>query len=271
MFELLEKKMNFNELQFASCWEDADLLLQHLALEPNDKVVSVASGGDNSFSLLVTDNVVVNAVDINPVQIHICEIKKHAIKVLSYEVYLEFIGLHKAANRWKMFEQFANALPDETMNWALKHKRLIASGIMNQGKFEKYFKVFRKFIMPFVHSKKTIRRLFEPKSHEEQKKFYKETFNTKRWRYVVNKFLSEEKLGSFEDKSNSLSKDKEAFSYYFSHRIKEHFSSLLCQQNYFLHYIFFGYYKEELPHYLRKDNFERIKMNIDSEEFREET
>jgi S-adenosylmethionine-diacylglycerol 3-amino-3-carboxypropyl transferase len=57
MSDQLSNDINFNMLRYANCWEDADVLLQHLAMEPNDKAVSVASGGDNSFSMLTTDNV----------------------------------------------------------------------------------------------------------------------------------------------------------------------------------------------------------------------
>ena len=76
----LSEKVDFNFIRYANCWEDADVLLQALQVKENAHVLSIASAGDNSFSFLTNNNVKVYAVDLNPVQIHLCEFKKTAIQ-----------------------------------------------------------------------------------------------------------------------------------------------------------------------------------------------
>ncbi len=267
MSDQLSKEIDFNIIRYANCWEDADVLLQHLAIESNDKIISVASGGDNSFSMLITDNVLVHAIDINPLQLYVCEIKKHAIKALDYESYLRFLGVHPEPNRWKLFEQFSSNLSNEVLLWANANSKFIQTGIMHHGKFEKYFKLFRKYIMPLVHSKKTIATLFESKPEEAQQQFYTEKFNNKRWRFLFRKFFSEKNMGKYGRDPKFLEQVDIPVAEYVYKKAQTHLSSVSCQQNYFLQYIFLGNYTTALPHYLRKENFERIKKNIDNVSF----
>ena len=55
-------------LRYAQCWEDADILLDALGVQPREICVSIASAGDNSLSLLTRSPARVIAVDLNPAQ-----------------------------------------------------------------------------------------------------------------------------------------------------------------------------------------------------------
>jgi S-adenosylmethionine-diacylglycerol 3-amino-3-carboxypropyl transferase len=264
MSDQLSEEINFNIIRYANCWEDADVLLQHLDITTNDKIVSIASGGDNSFSMLIVNHVMVHAIDINSVQLHICEIKKQAIKALEHMDYLRFLGVYETTNRWTIFEQFSKTLPTDTLIWALANKKLIDEGIMHQGKFENYFKLFCKWIMPLIHSKKTIAALFTPKTPLAQQAFYTNTFNNKRWRLLFKLFFSKTIMGRFGRDPKFLEQVTVPVADYIYGKTEAHLSNVACQQNYFLQYIFLGNYTTALPHYLRKENFERIKANIDN-------
>ena len=39
-------------LRYAQCWEDADVLLAALEIQPGDRCLSIASAGDNTLSML---------------------------------------------------------------------------------------------------------------------------------------------------------------------------------------------------------------------------
>ena len=71
--EDLTKRVNFDIIRYANCWEDADILLAGLSPASGSKVLSIGSAGDNSFSFLVTDPELVAAVDINPTQLFLIE------------------------------------------------------------------------------------------------------------------------------------------------------------------------------------------------------
>ena len=44
----------FDRIRYAQCWEDADVLLDALQVEPGDTCLSIASAGDNTLALAVT-------------------------------------------------------------------------------------------------------------------------------------------------------------------------------------------------------------------------
>ena len=59
-------KASFDEIRYAQCWEDADVLLQGLDVQPGDHCLSIASAGDNSLSLLARGAGKVVALDLKP-------------------------------------------------------------------------------------------------------------------------------------------------------------------------------------------------------------
>ncbi len=100
-------------LRYANCWEDADLLVQALQIKEGDRVLSIASGGDNSFSLLTGNPEIVVAADLNPVQIKCVELKKAAIQALDHTSFLEFMGVRPSKNRIEVYRGFASKLSPE--------------------------------------------------------------------------------------------------------------------------------------------------------------
>src|SRR5450432_1124947 len=90
--EDLTNKVDFTIIRYANCWEDADILLQGLSPAEGNKILSIGSAGDNSFSLLTTNPEIVVAIDINKIQLYVIELKKAAIKKLNYEEALQFLG-----------------------------------------------------------------------------------------------------------------------------------------------------------------------------------
>ncbi|MCZ8286509.1 MAG: DUF3419 family protein, partial [Bacteroidia bacterium] len=49
------KDVDFNLIRYANCWEDAGILSEALDIPKGGKILSIASAGDNSFSLLLKE------------------------------------------------------------------------------------------------------------------------------------------------------------------------------------------------------------------------
>ena len=49
------ERADFSAIRYAQCWEDADILLSALDVQPGETVVSIASAGDNTLSILTKD------------------------------------------------------------------------------------------------------------------------------------------------------------------------------------------------------------------------
>ena len=61
-------RADFSQIRYAQCWEDADVLLEALDIEPGEVCLSIGSAGDNTLALLTRQPERVIAIDLNPVQ-----------------------------------------------------------------------------------------------------------------------------------------------------------------------------------------------------------
>ncbi|KAG5959116.1 hypothetical protein E4U57_000948 [Claviceps arundinis] len=89
----LQKHKQFNdEYIYAFTWEDARVDEWLLKLGPEDKVLAISSAGDNILSYLAQSPARVHAVDLNPTQNHLLELKAAAYTALSYEDFWKMFG-----------------------------------------------------------------------------------------------------------------------------------------------------------------------------------
>jgi S-adenosylmethionine-diacylglycerol 3-amino-3-carboxypropyl transferase len=101
----IDKRANLNIIRYANCWEDADVLLKAINPKQNGYYLSIASAGDNTFSLLSKNPSLVLAIDLNSTQLFCVELKKAAFKNLAYEEVLQFLGVHESDNRKNYYSQ----------------------------------------------------------------------------------------------------------------------------------------------------------------------
>lgn len=257
------KPIDNSYLRYANCWEDADALLRDLNISVGDRVLSIGSGGDNSFSLLVNNPEIVVAVDINDNQLKLIELKKAAFKTLSYPQFLEFLGFKESNKRHHLFGLVSSELSEEGKNYWKNRLSEIETGIIHAGKFEKYFHLFAKKVLPKIHSKKKIDQLLTQKAEKEQLLFFHKKWNTWRWRLLFKVFFSKYVLGKFGRDPKFLEQVSVPVSTFILDKAKNHLCSKKCQSNGFLTYILTGSFGENLPHYARPENFHPIKENLD--------
>ncbi len=255
-------KVDFNIIRYANCWEDVDVLLKGINAAPGSKILSIASGGDNSFSLLVTNPEIVVAVDINQVQLYLVELKKEVISSLEHEEALAFMGFRPSGTRLQVFNKIKNQLSAEAKSYWESNPGLINSGIIYSGKFEKYFQLFCNRILPLIHSKKKVEDLFKEKSEEAQKCFYADQWNTWRWKLLFRIFFSNFIMGRFGRDPEFLKQVKVNVSKTIYKKAANQLSSVRAQQNEILYFSLHGHFGKRLPHYMQKENFDIIKKNI---------
>lgn len=262
----IENRAKFDTVRYAQVWEDADLLIEALAVTPDDTVLSIASAGDNAFALLAQNPKRVYAADLSFSQIACCELRKAMYRQLSHSDHLLFGGvIHGQMDRAAVFDSLE--LPAEIRAHWKQNMALIQKGFMTQGKFERYFTLFRKRILPLIHTKKTIAKLAQKKSREERLRFYEDVWNNRRWRVLFKLFFSRRSMGRF-------GRDKEFFAFVEGSvadrilaRSKHALTELDTSQNPYLHFILFGTYPSILPYALREEHYETIRRNLDRIEF----
>lgn len=248
-------------IHYSNCHEDANMIINN-ANKKVENVLSIASGGDNSFACLLLNPSSVICIDTNITQIYLVELKKIAIKYLSYKEYLEFIGINDGDSLY-YYNQIKKYLGNDALLYFDKNIFLIEKvKIVNCGRFEYYFQIFSKKVLPLIHSKKNIDKFMNCDSLNEQIKFYQTKFNNLRFKLLFKIFFSKfimKKLGRDKDyfKYNKGSLSKEL-----KNRIELGLFNNLNKNNPYLQYVIYNKFIE-YPLYLQKENYEIIKANID--------
>jgi len=259
----IESRVRFDIIRYANCWEDADVLIKALKIKEGGAYFSIASAGDNSLSLLGGSPSLVLAIDINPAQLACAEIRKLAFQKLSYEEMLIFLGVSPGGSRYELYKRLSSDLSKDAMSFWNQNLSLINRGIIHIGKFENYFALFRNRILPLIHSKKKVKRLLNIHDAAERSVFYNDIWNTFRWKMLFKVFFSRAMMGR-------LGRDPEFFKYVETDvasrifkRAEYALTMLPTDANPYLEHILTGNFKNALPFYLRRDNFELIRKNID--------
>lgn len=260
--ERIEERARFDQIRYASCWEDADILLDALAPLEGARVLSVASAGDNSLSLLSRSPELVVAADLSPAQIACAELKVAAFRSLEYEEMLAFLGMAESSSRGAVYDRLKMSLSSGTRGFWDGHREDVERGIVHAGKFERYFSIFRRFILPLVHSRSRVRALLEPRDRKGREAFYEERWNTWRWRGMFRLFFSRLTMGR-------LGRDPEFFRYVegsvadrILSRTRYALTALPVHGNPYVRSILTGSFEGALPHYARREAFESIRSNL---------
>ncbi len=259
----------FSGIRYAQCWEDADILLEALDIQPGDVCLSIASGGDNSLAMLSRNPGRVVALDLSGAQLACLELRVAAYRELSHPELLELIGSRPSRRRPELYNRCRTQLSPETRQFWDSHARQIESGIGGAGKFERYFALFRRYLLPLVHGRGRVARLLEGSSLEERQQFYASEWDSWRWRALFRVFFSRLVMGR-------AGRDPTFFRYVegnVSERILSRARYALTyldpSENPYLQWILTGRHLDALPFALRAENFATIRDNLDRLEWQQ--
>jgi len=254
----IDARARFDIIRYANSWEDADVLCDAPRPAPGKRMLAIASAGDNAFALLAGGAEVV-AADLSAAQLALVELKRAAIRQLEDDVLLGFLGVSEMRNRASVYDTL-ELPPDVRAYWDANRDSIVA-GVIHRGRFENYFRLFRTYVLPLVHSKRDVERLLAEKGREERERFYREQWNTWRWRAMFRVFFSRFVMGR-------TGRDPEFFRYVegsvaerIFKRAEYAMTVLAPHANPYLAFIFTGNYRGVLPRYLR--DVGAVRRNLD--------
>jgi len=256
-------RASFEKIRYAQCWEDADILLEALDIQPGDTCLAIASAGDNALAMLSKAPARVVALDLSLAQLACLELRVAAYRELEHAELLALIGSTPCADRDALYRRCRLLLSDAVRDFWDRQSEAIAQGIGSAGKFERYFRLFRRYVLPLVHSRRTVERLLEGGSLEERRAFYQQQWDTWRWRRMFQVFFSRPVMGR-------MGRDPAFFDYVegtVSDRILQRtryaLSELNPAENPYLQWILTGRHTTALPYALRPENFDAIRTHLD--------
>ena len=254
----------FNDILYAQCWEDPQMDRSAFRIRPGDTVFSITSGGCNALAFLADDPALVYALDLNPHQNFLLELKIAAFAALGYEQMLEFLGVRPSNRRRGLYAIVRDALHGESRTYWDSHQAAINAGIIHTGRYERYMQMLR-HILELVKGKKLIRDLFDAASGEERVRIYRERWDTPSWRIFTRFFLSRAVMSALFTREFFRFVDG-AFSFgdHFAALVERALTAGNLKGNYFASYILLGRYFDEdhLPPYLMRKNFRKIQARL---------
>jgi S-adenosylmethionine-diacylglycerol 3-amino-3-carboxypropyl transferase len=264
-------KADFSGIRYAQCWEDADILLEGLDIQPGDVCLSIASAGDNSLAMLTREPARVIALDLSPAQLACLELRVAAYRELSHPELLELIGSAPSNRREALYRRCRSQLSAAARDFWDGHATAISEGIGGAGKFEHYFALFRNRVLPLVHSRKRVDRLIQGGTLEQRTEFYNRQWDTWRWRLLFRIFFSRFVMGR-------MGRDPSFFTYVEGNvaerilmRTRHALTVLDPAANPYLQWIVTDRHVRALPLALRPENFEVIRANLDRVEWHEQS
>ena len=94
-----------SKVAYSQCWEDPETARHALRVTPDDDVLVVTSGGCNALALLLDQPRSITAIDKNPAQNYLLELKRRAVQRLSHDDLMYFVGARWFEGRKALYKQ----------------------------------------------------------------------------------------------------------------------------------------------------------------------
>ncbi|MDJ0703076.1 MAG: DUF3419 family protein [Leptolyngbyaceae cyanobacterium MO_188.B28] len=282
----IEQHARFSQIRYAQCWEDADILISALNIQPHHVCLSIASGGENTLALLSQGPQRVIAIDLSPAQLACLELKVVAFRLLSHAEMLVLLGSRESLEdgrtasmepssagdvvqlRTDLYQTCRRELSPEVRQFWDEQPEAIALGIYAIGKFERYLALFRRYVLPLIHHRDRVFSLLQSKPFNSREYFYREQWDTWRWRLLFRAFFSPFVLGQFGTDPSFLRYSQHDLAPHLLSRTRYALTQLNPAENPYLQWITLGRHWKKLPYALRQENFEPIRTHLDRLEWR---
>ena len=254
-------------LMFAQSWEDPECDRAALVVQTGDHVLAITSGGDNVLDFLRDDPATIVAIDINPTQSFLFELKRAAFLQLDHAGLLSVLGVSGTERAGELYRSIREGLSPAARVFFDARPRWFDDGLLTQGGFERYFATLR-LIIRLAVGRTTIGRLFEI-APSMQAEFYRRDWDRWRWRWLMRIGCSKALLGNRLAPAWFADSQATDFGGHFLALAEHVLVALPSRENYFLAQILLGrYFEQERPAYLRSENFETIRDRIERVELK---
>lgn len=232
-------------------------------------IAIVGSGGCTALSLLAEGAADVVAIDLNRTQNHLIELKAAVVAELSPHAATAMLGgapTNPALRRRQYLRLRERLTPAARQYW---DRRLdaIESGVLDSGATERAARAAVGLFTTGVHPRRRINELLALQSLDEQRNFFYEKWDTRRWRGLFKVLLNQRVMHRVYNPNFFTEVGKIDFGEHFRRLIENALTELPVRDNYFLHQLLTGSYPMDEPDgrppYLASDQGEGTLTLID--------
>jgi S-adenosylmethionine-diacylglycerol 3-amino-3-carboxypropyl transferase len=174
-----------HNLVYNTCWEDPRLDRRALEFDPDDEVLVITSAGCNALDYALAGPRRIYAVDMNPRQNALLELKLAGIRQLEFEDFFAMFG----AGRWPRVRDFyGETLRDSLSPWAQNYwDRRIRffdnkrRSFYYRGTAGSFARLVNVYVDRICRVRAQVDALLEASSLEEQRRIYQEEIRDRFW------------------------------------------------------------------------------------------
>lgn len=259
-------------LVYNACWEDPAVDRVALALGPEDTLVVITSAGCNVLDYALAGPRRIRAVDANPRQTALLELKLAGIRNLDFEDFFALFGrgahpgvgpLYRKRLRGDL-SPFARGFWDERLSWF----RPESGGFYFQGLAGKVARAFHAYLRVRPRLARSVSDLFDARSLEEQRAIYDTRIQPLMWSRGMNWTFSRQLTMSMLGVPHAQRKQVQAqhergVAGFIRESLEYVFRELPVWTNYFYWvYVHRGYSEANCPEYLKPANFDALKGGL---------
>lgn len=270
------KAVHRRNLIYNTCWEDPALDREALQLQSKDRVVVITSAGCNALDYLLAGAGEVNAVDVNPIQNALLELKAAAVRRLDHASFFALFGQGQTPDAKPMYhDALREELSDRARAYWDKHIGFFAGkGWRKSFYYRGTSGLLAKLVLI---NARLLHRLHDPieellnaKSVAEQRAIYESKVRDKMWtpwlKWFLSRTLTLTLVGvPWPQRDQIVTQYPGGVARFIQDSFEAVVAHLPFHNNYFWRVYFQGFYtKECCPEYLKPDNFARLRQRLDA-------
>lgn len=261
-------------LLYNTCWEDPAVDKRALAIGPDDVLLVITSAGCNVLDYALSGPRAIYAVDANPRQNALLELKLAGIRALDFETFFSVFGTGRHKDFRKIYrERLRDHLSDFARRfWDKRWRWFSGRGWQNSFFWHGLSGVFARMVKTYLRFRPKLRRgidaLLEAPNLEEQRRVYAERVEPHLWNRAVEWFLRRPLtlclLGvPYTQRREIQTQEGMDVPKYIRNVLRQVLANIPIQDNYFWTVYVRGHYTRECcPEYLKRENFERLKAGL---------
>jgi S-adenosylmethionine-diacylglycerol 3-amino-3-carboxypropyl transferase len=271
--DLCFKGVHGHRLIYNACWEDPRLDRKLMQLKPGSRIAMITSAGCNALDYLLDDPEEIHAIDLNPRQNALLELKILLIKLGLYEELHALFGRGVHADFSRLFQTLQWHLPEYARNfWKGKahyfRNERIKGSFYYHGASGDVAWVVRSLLFANRSIRKNLHELLETDSLGEQKKIYA-LLEPAVWnwasRLIVKSPLVMAMIGVPRPQSKLIEERYPgAMLGFIQDKLRHVFTEIEMRSNYFWRVYLTGSYTAGCcPNYLKEENFAILRQRVD--------
>lgn len=261
-----------HNLVYNTCWEDPRLDRQALKIGPDDTILVITSAGCNALDYVLCNPRRVYAVDMNPRQNALLELKIAGIRKLDFETFFLIFGEGRFRHMDELYHDvlrrelspFARRFWDKYVHRFFGKKR----SFYFRGTAGAFARVMNTYLTRVAKVRPWVERILDAPSLEEQREIYDKHLRQQVWTPVLRFLVSRDTMLSLVGVPRAQRQQIESqyaggIAQYVQDAVEAVFAKLPLADNYFWRvYIMGSYTRSCCPEYLKEENFKLLKSGL---------